>query len=409
MAIILQDNNLWNDIGRAVGQWGAGRLTQLDNINTAKQLSNVLYGQEPQAQVVQDDSSNMQLQVPRNFSQAVQFAQSEQNPIDLWKRTQGMQMTQPQAVQTPLINNPQKSFFDEAVPVKKENALPELPNKEAMRNETRKMLGKDFVDLVRSGMSLSEAKDIIDNKLEQESTQRYNENLRKYQDTVLEPMRQQIMNALVYTQDENGNTVVDGYNSSRVKGLVPAVERYNHLARQAGLNGLDMNNLNAVASLTKPNAKYETMPNGDFVSIDGNTGAVNKLGNYAKPQSARENYIPTNNGLFDVRTGKIVEGTQKPNVQGTSGYDAQIVRSLSQQHIAWMKANLGKNEWESPFYAQLQSALGTGSTQSGSRLDESARKIANRIDALRAEGWTPEQIKNGLKEEGLDEFESWVW
>ena len=143
------------------------------------------------------------------------------------------------------------------------------------------------------------------------------------------------------------------------------------------------------------------------MAIDGNTGAVNKLGNYAKPQSARENYISTGNGLFDIRTGKVVEGTQAPRsgASGTSGYDAQIVRTLSQQHIAWMKANYGEPETNSPYYAPLQATLGIASSQP----QQEEHPVAVRINQLRAEGWSPEQIKEGLKANGLDEFESLVW
>ena len=39
----------------------------------------------------------------------------------------------------------------------------------------------------------------------------------EYQEKVLEPMRQQIMNNLVFTKDKDGNPVVDTYNTKRVK------------------------------------------------------------------------------------------------------------------------------------------------------------------------------------------------
>ena len=119
MAIILQDYNLWNDLGKAVGMWGGNRLAELEKIDDAKKIANVLYGQQqPQAQVVPD--TPQQVQIPRSFSQAMRTAQSAQTPIDLWEQTQGMQTAQPQiqAGQPPmqaqiqsLINYPQKTFL----------------------------------------------------------------------------------------------------------------------------------------------------------------------------------------------------------------------------------------------------------------------------------------------------------
>ena len=225
-------------------------------------------------------------------------------------------------------------------------------------------------------------------------------------------MRQQIINNLVYTQDQNGNTVVDNYNSERVKGLVPAVERYNYLARQAGVNGLDMNNLNAIAGLTKPNEQYKTMPNGELLAFDGNTGSVTPLGNYADPQSAKDRYIKTDNGIFDVRTGQMVEGTQSTGrAYGTSGLDQQRMKTLSANHIAWLKNNSNEPESNSPYYSALQEALGISGqddvTGGQKELLDDEETLSNRIMELR-KTMSKEEVQGVLRREGLGFYATWV-
>ncbi len=426
MAIILQDYNLWNDLGKAVGMLGGNRLAELEKIDDAKKIANVLYGQQqqPQAQVAPD--TPQQVQIPRSFSQAMQTALSAQTPIDLWKQTQGMQTAQPQiqAVQPPmqaqiqsLINYPQKSFFDEAVPVK-ENALPELPNKDSMQKEMRQSLGKEFVDLVKGGMSINEAKQLLDSKLEKETATRYNEWVRKYQNDVLEPMRQQIMNNLVYAQDKDGNYIVDSYNSSKVKGLFPSVARYNQLASKVGLQTIDMNNLNSIASINKPDFKYQSVGNGDLLRFNGENGDIQNVGNFSptKVQKFDDGRYVGVDGRGQVKQDYGVHNApQAPNRAGTgtSGYNAQIVRSLTTNHINWVKNHPDQDESQSPYYDRLTEAIGVTVGASGGGTitpysSEEQTMVANRMNELKAQGYTDDQIASELDSAGLGQYKSWL-
>ncbi len=418
MPIYLQDYDPWQEAGRLAGLWGGKRLAELEDIDAAKSYADVMYGGHQPVPMAQ---SGQQPQVNQALLQATPSRQ-----MDLWgmyqqTRPQRVQVTQPTAaatapqtapMQTNAMNLWQGQYQPFTQPVGRsdeQSALPGLPDKEAMRQQVKSGLGADYVQLVRKGFTHEQAKATIDAKLEQEMATQYNAALRKYQDDVLEPMRQSILNQVVFTQDREGNTVVDGYNTAKVKGMAPAVARYNYLAQQAGLPGIDMNNLNTLASLTKPNLKFDSQPNGDLLAFDGNTGQVQTVGNYAKPGSLKDNYIETRGGLYDIRNGRIVPGTEPNYTTGTSGYNAQILRAYQADFARMQKDGMSNEEiMSTPQYAEYRALL-TSQQPATQGTSPQTDKVGQRINELRAAGWSPEEIKEGLRANGLERYESWVW
>ena len=87
------------------------------------------------------------------------------------------------------------------------------------------------------------------------------------------------------------------------------------------------------------------------------------------------------------------------------------------RHTAWVKANPDKSESESPYYAQLQSALGSGAGGGGgtptvkreptySSAEQDA--VAKRMNELSAQGWSDDQIAAELDASGYGKYKSWL-
>lgn len=102
---------------------------------------------------------------------------------------------------------------------------------------------------------------------------------------------------------------------------------------------------------------------------------------------------------------------------GTSGYNAQVLRTLSAQHTAWVKANPNKAETESPYYGQLQSALSGAPTGGGAGTPvkrqptysaEEQAAVAKRMNELSAQGWSDDQIAAELDAAGYGNYKSWL-
>lgn len=321
-----------------------------------------------------------------------------------------------------------------------ENALPSAPDRQAIRQKNMADNGSVYRDLyvstVKAGYSPEEARAMTLDRVKQDEDNAYKTQRSDYISKVLNPMKEQILNALIFTKDKDGNTVVDTYHSSKLPGLIPAINRYNELAANAGAQGLDLNSLNSISRLTKPDYKYMNGQNGHIVRINEENGAVSDAGDFSDP---RNQYVRTPAGFWDVRNRKFITDPatmkkieidqQKAIAQermvnsniamnnyrmtnptggsgGTSGLSAQQISSLRQLHMKWVKDNPDKDESESPWYSALMSTLpAMGGGSSGGQQDP----VDARIDALREQGWSPERIIAGLKASGNDAYVSHVW
>lgn len=280
-----------------------------------------------------------------------------------------------------------------------ENALPSAPDRQAIRQKNMADNGSVYRDLyvstVKAGYSPEEARAMTLDRVKQDEDNAYNAQRSDYISKVLNPMKEQILNELIFTKDKDGNTVVDTYHSSKLPGLIPAINRYNELAANAGAQGLDLNSLNNISKLTRPNNKYMQGKNGHIVRIDEDTGAVSDAGDFSDP---RDRYVKTTAGFWDVKDRKFITDPaamkkidieqQRANTQGrladsniamnqyrmthpaggsggTSGLSSQQISTLRQLHMNWMKNNPDQDESSSPYYGPLMSALPAGGGSSG--------------------------------------------
>ena len=326
-----------------------------------------------------------------------------------------------------------------------------IPDKATVTSEARKRLGANTLALVKAGFDFKTAQSLASDQYQNDVNTMYAQQVNDYQEKVLEPMRQQIMNNLVFTQDKDGNPVVDTYNTKRVKGLAPAVARYNYLAGKVGAGTIDMNNLNSIAALDKPDYKFSSAQNGHIVRYNMGDGTIQDMGGYGKVETKQfangQVIVMTpdgqmkNIGNFGAKNIKVMpdgktyivgtDGSMKyvgthvkpatATQTGTSGYNAQVLRTLSAQHTAWVKANPDKTETESPYYGQLQSALSGAPTAGGGATpgtptvkrqptysSEEQAAVSKRMNELSAQGWTDEQIAAELDAAGYGQYKSWL-
>lgn len=326
-----------------------------------------------------------------------------------------------------------------------------IPDKATVTSEARKRLGANTLALVKAGFDFKTAQSLASDQYQNDVSTMYAQQVNEYQEKVLEPMRQQIMNNLVFTQDKDGNPVVDTYNTKRVKGLAPAVARYNYLAGKVGAGTIDMNNLNSIAALDKPDYKFSSAQNGHIVRYNMGDGTIQDMGGYGRVETKQfangQVIVMTpdgqmkNIGNFGAKNIKVMpdgktyivgtDGSMKyvgthvkpatPAQSGTSGYNAQVLRTLSAQHTAWVKSNPDKAETESPYYGQLQSALSGAPTAGGGATtgtptvkrqptysSEEQAAVSKRMNELSAQGWTDEQIAAELDAAGYGQYKSWL-
>lgn len=323
-----------------------------------------------------------------------------------------------------------------------------IPDKATVTSEARKRLGANTLALVKAGFDFKTAQSLASDQYQNDVSTMYAQQVNEYQEKVLEPMRQQIMNNLVFTQDKDGNPVVDTYNTKRVKGLAPAVARYNYLAGKVGAGTIDMNNLNSIAALDKPDYKFSSAQNGHIVRYNMGDGTIQDMGGYGKVETKQfangQVIVMTpdgqmkNIGNFGAKNIKVMpdgktyivgtDGSMKyvgthvkpatATQTGTSGYNAQVLRTLSAQHTAWVKANPDKDETESPYYGQLQSALSGAPTGGGAGTPTVKRQptysaeeqaaVAKRMNELSAQGWSDDQIAAELDAAGYGNYKSWL-
>lgn len=502
--IYLQDFEPWAAVGELAGQYASHRLGALQNNKMAKGYQSMLNGDaqqgQGQLQVIDNQNRNTIQMQPTQFNSAQYVNDAMRNNsvgAQMVAQNNGLWGQPGQVAQTPqpaapvqantdapaVATQPQQStglwnfqnlnntgigvpqtyqdmvqqrgtnFFHQAPNLvsdgntEKDKAQGQytIPDKANLTNEARKRLGANTLALVKAGFDFKTAQGLASEQYQNDINSMYAQQVNEYQEKVLEPMRQNIMNNLVFTQDKDGNQIVDTYNSKRVKGLAPAVARYNYLAGKLGVQGIDMNNLNSIASLDKPDYKFSSAQNGHVIRYNMGEGTMEDMGNYGKvdtKQFANGDVIVMtpdgqmkNIGNFGAKNIKVmpdgktyIVGTngsmqyvgthvkpQGTTGTGTSGYNAQVLRTLSAQHTQWVKANPDKSESESPYYSQLQSALGsvpnTGTPtvkREPTYSSEEQSAIAKRMNELSAQGWSDDQIAAELDASGYGGYKKWL-
>ncbi|WP_297013507.1 hypothetical protein [uncultured Dialister sp.] len=188
-----------------------------------------------------------------------------------------------------------------------ENGLPSVPDRQAIRQKNMADNGAVYRDLyvstVKAGYSPEEARAMTLDRVKQDEDSAYNAQRSEYISKVLNPMKEQILNALIFTKDKDGNTVVDTYHSSKLPGMIPLINKYNEESDKVGADHMDLNSLNSIAKLTKPDYKYMQGKNGHIVRINGDNGAVSDAGDFSDP---RDQYVRTPAGLWDVKNRKFI-------------------------------------------------------------------------------------------------------
>lgn len=414
--IYVQDKSPWDQIGNLAGLWAANRLQKIQDTRNAKDYATRVFGGYQEEQSPGLLSQLTQPQTPQMGSGL--FAQDglEKAMPHFKINTAG---TQPLQSSAPA----EQDALEQAAPHYQLNmqqtqpqtqTRPSAPDRNQIKQSLRNKAGEAYVSFIKSGYGQQEAARMAKEMLENDTAEEWNKQLSAYQDSVLEPARQDILNQLVYT--DGGE--VSGYDPKKLKAMAPRIAAYNYRAQQLGLPQIDMNMLNNINQLDKPNMKYQTMPNGVLVGINNDTGAVQQMGNYAPPQDPRRFYVNTGGGLFDTRSGHIIPGTAR-EVQGpgTSGYNSQIVSQLSHLQQMYEKQHMYDDDFDpskSPYYAQLQQVLGLqqpgqpGDVTGGQKqLVNDEQGLSNKIMEMRQK-MSKEEVQQALRNEGLGFYASWV-
>lgn len=379
--IYLQDANPWGDIGTALGNvaglWAGKRLGELEATRQAKKTAQNEWGryaqQVPQGQLVIND--------PQADDDSDDFRrklwQDAQNPngetVGLWKQSAARDMGAMDSAENNYIRNHMPSVSYQAPePQKEEKPDPyAAPKKADILNNVRQQNGQAYADYyvnaIKGGATPEEAKASTMALMQGDVDNAYDTQVANYRTNVLDPMRDKIIDYALFNTDDKGNKTVKPYDKYTLNSVYPAVMKYNEMAATAGQPTIDMNALNALIQGKKEDYQYKAMPNGDYVQTDVDSGAVKNLGNYAAPQDPRKNYIETGNGLYNISTGQIVEGTQKPIRESSGGggggsskpaYTSAQINAISKQHSEWCKAHPTANPTSSPYYAQLMEMTG---------------------------------------------------
>ena len=416
--IYVQDNSPWDQIGNLAGLWAANRLQKIQDTRNAKDYATRVFGGYQEEQSPGLLSQLTQPQTPQMGSGL--FAQDglEKAMPHFKINTTG---TQPLQSSVPAGQD----ALEEAAPHYQLNmqqthpqtqTQPSAPDRSQIKQSLRNKAGAAYVSFIKSGYGQQEAARMAKEMLENDTAEEYGKQLSAYQDSVLEPARQDILNQLVYTTDKDGNAAVSGYDPKKLKAMAPRIAAYNYRAVQLGLPHINI--LNFIISFYMPIISYMSLPNGLLVGINGDTGAVQQMGNYAPPQDPRRFYVNTGGGLFDVRSGQVIPGTAR-EVQGpgTSGYNSQIILQLSHLQQMYEKQHMYDDDFDpskSPYYAQLQQVLGLqqpgqpGDVTGGQKqLVNDEQGLSNKIMEMR-QHMSKEEVQQALRNEGLGFYAAWV-
>lgn len=384
MAVIyLQDANPWGDFGTALGTaaglWGANRLGEIDATRKAKKTAYSEWGKY--SRPVQSHSelviNTPQATPETNDSIWREPVNEDATHMGLWKRNPDKDVSALDRATTTYLRQyaPTLGLQTTQEAVKNNESDPyAAPDKAAILNNVRNQHGQEYADYyvnaIKGGATPEEARANTLKLMQDDMNNAYTEQQNAYRENVLDPMRDKIIDFALFNTDDKGNKTVKPYDKNTLNAVYPAVVRYNELASAAGQPTIDMNGLNALITQKKDDLQYKTMPNGDYVQTNVDTGEAKTIGNYAAPQDPRKDYINTDNGLYDIKTGQIVEGTQKPVREVSSGggggngggsgahYTSAQINVVSRQQANWEKMHPTSNPASSPYYAQLMTMVG---------------------------------------------------
>lgn len=382
MAVIyLQDANPWGDFGTALGTaaglWGANRLGEIDATRKAKKTAYNEWGKYAHPAQSQSELIINTPQVTPETNDSIwrEPADADAAHIGLWKRNPDKDVRALDRATTTYLRQhaPTLSLQTTQEAVKNNESDPyAAPDKATILNNVRNQHGQEYADYyvnaIKGGATPEEARANTLKLMQDDMNNAYTERQNAYRENVLDPMRDKIIDFALFNTDDKGNKTVKPYDKYTLNSVYPAVMKYNEMATAAGEPTIDMNGLNALIQGKKEDYQYKAMPNGDYVQTDVDSGAVKTLGNYAAPQNPRNNYIETGNGLYNISTGQIVEGTQKPVRESSGGgggggsskpaYTSAQINAISKQHSEWCKAHPTANPTSSPYYAQLMEMTG---------------------------------------------------
>ena len=382
MAVIyLQDANPWGDFGTALGTaaglWGANRLGEIDATRKAKKTAYNEWGKY--SRPVQSHSelviNTPQATPETNDSIWREPADEDAAHMGLWKRNPDKDVSALDRATTTYLHQhaPTLSLQTTQGAVKNNESDPyAAPDKATILNNVRNQHGQEYADYyvnaIKGGATPEEARANTLKLMQDDMNNAYTERQNAYRENVLDPMRDKIIDFALFNTDDKGNKTVKPYDKYTLNSVYPAVMKYNEMAAAAGEPTIDMNGLNALIQGKKEDYQYKAMPNGDYVQTNVDTGEAKTIGNYAAPQDPRKDYINTDNGLYDIKTGQIVEGTQKPVRESSGGgggggsskpaYTSAQINAISKQHSEWCKAHPTANPTSSPYYAQLMEMTG---------------------------------------------------
>lgn len=400
MAVIyLQDANPWGDFGKALGTaaglWGAHRLGEIDATRKAKKTAYNEWGKYSRPSQSQSELVINTPQAPEtNDSIWREPADADAAHMGLWKRNPDKDVRALNRATTTYLRQyaPTLSLQTTQEAVKNNESDPyAAPDKATILDNVRNQHGQEYADYyvnaIKGGATPEEARENTFKLMQDDMNNAYTEQQNAYRENVLDPMRDKIIDFALFNTDDKGNKTVKPYDKYTLNSVYPAVMKYNEMAAAAGEPTIDMNGLNALIQGKKEDYQYKAMPNGDYVQTDLDSGTVKTLGNYAAPQDPRKNYIETGNGLYNISTGQIVEGTQKPVRESSGGsskpaYTSAQINAISKQHSEWCKAHPTANPTSSPYYAQLMEMTG----------GSSSAPVVNR-------GWLPKAKQAELQKE----------
>lgn len=410
------DYSVWRSIGNALGTWGGNRLADIQRTNQAKEYANAYFRPE-QGAVVQDDQQQLPAIQGGGIFQQIQNNRFNKPGIlhDAQAAAQAVlnapaPQTDNAITQAPSAVNdavqsvmPQVNFNATTTQAGTQPAVqaesndqpqtPSAPNRAQIRAAMRQQNGNKYGDLyvstVKAGYTPEQARAMTLAQWKEDEDNAYNTQADEYRKQVLEPERNAILQMLLFTTDKNGNPVVDTYNSSKVKGLIPAINDYNQKAALINDPGLSLTTLNNEAKLNKPNTALTQGKNGHFYRYDKDNGTLTDIADASDP---RERYIQTTAGLYDTKTNQFItdpvkaqqiaiairnadradrqekfrEDHYQSGGSGTrNGVNSATISALSRQHAQWVKNNWDKDETESPYYQPLQNALGISGSSGG--------------------------------------------
>lgn len=130
---------------------------------------------------------------------------------------------------------------------------------------------------------------------------------------------------------------------------------------------------------------------------------------HVTPSGNAQLQAETQRWMHSTPSGSVVYQTNAANKPGALALKA--AQQIVDAHNAWVKANPGADQSQSPYYSYVQAAVDTLAKAGGiqPQLSLQDQDIANKIDQARMAGYSPEEIKNYLVTHGLGQYVSWVW